>query len=106
MKKYGMSKEKSREMWHSTDMSKVFQTHVPCRRCALCCKAGTCIAGKADKNGRCIFLKKLKNKRYSCELYAHKKINGSTIGIGNGCVIRALPHELSKFYEDRYGALP
>jgi hypothetical protein len=105
MKKYGSTPERTREVWRLTNISKVFKKHVACQRCALCCKAGVCGAGKGDENGRCIFLIKLKDK-YSCELYAKGKVEGGRIGIGNGCVLRALPRELFKLYEDNYGALP
>jgi hypothetical protein len=105
MKRYGSSPEKTREIWRSTNMSKVFKKHIACRQCGLCCKAGICEDGKEDENGRCIFLKKLRDN-YSCELYAEGKVEGANIGIGNGCVIRALPHKFFQFYKDKYGPLP
>jgi hypothetical protein len=106
MKKYSNSFMKTQEIWDSVDMGKVMKKFIQCQRCGLCCKAGVCSVGKEDKNGRCKFLKKLVNGQYSCKLFADGKVKGGTIGIGNGCVIHALPKEFTKFYEDRYGGLP
>jgi hypothetical protein len=105
MKKYGTTPEKTREIWRSINIRKVLKKHIACQRCGLCCKAGVCGVGKEDKNGRCIFLVKLEDK-YSCKLYAQGKVEGGRIGIGNGCVVRALPREFFSFYSDNYGPLP
>jgi len=72
--------------------------YIPCQRCGICCTVGPCYHGKVDnKLGICIHLRK-KDKIYSCQLLVRKKVQPIDIGIGKGCVLRAIP-DVFKYYE-------
>jgi len=61
-----------------------------CTRCGVCCGTGPCEWGEEDEYGICVQLRSNKDGLMECRLLAEGKVDGEDIGIGMGCVLRAL----------------
>jgi hypothetical protein len=72
--------------------------YIPCQKCGICCKAGSCPKGKEGPNGVCKYL----TNRNTCSLLEKGKVKPEDIGIGRGCVIRG-NKKIFQEYKDMYG---